>query len=215
MQPKPSLKNTFPTLIKKYSNNELLQLQLWNEIQESYSNPARHYHNLQHLQALFTQLLEVKTLIQDRDTILFSLFYHDIVYNPALQNNEQLSAEIAQERMFQIGLPNKMVTNCYEQIMATKTHVLSSNTDTNFFTDADLSILGPSREIYSTYFYAIRQEYSIYPDEAYNDGRQKVMKHFLAMDRIFKTDYFYTKLEINAKRNLMQELIVITKQQSN
>ena len=76
----------------------------------------------------------------------------------------------------------------------------------NLFTDADFSILGAHWETYSIYSQNVRKEYSIYPDLVYNPGRKKVLKHFLEMTRIYKTDYFYSKLEELAKCNLLGEL---------
>ncbi|MNJ03033.1 hypothetical protein D3C73_1632060 [compost metagenome] len=51
----------------------------------------------------------------------------------------------------------------------------------------------------------MRQEYAIYPDLVYNPGRKNVLLHFLAMDRIFKTDYFFEKYEKPARENLRKE----------
>jgi len=44
------------------------------------------------------------------------------------------------------------------------------------------------------------------PDFIYNQGRQKVLKHFLAMNQIYKTDYFFNKYESQARTNLNIEL---------
>jgi predicted metal-dependent HD superfamily phosphohydrolase len=60
--------------------------------------------------------------------------------------------------------------------------------------------------LYSDYYKNVRKEYSIYPNLLYNPGRKKVLKHFLAMGKIFKTDYFYQKFEKNARLNLQKEL---------
>ncbi|PWK27962.1 hypothetical protein LV89_01369 [Arcicella aurantiaca] len=111
--------------------------------------------------------------------------------------------------MKSIGVPLEMIELCKTQIMATKTHVLSENIDTNFFTDADLSVLGQSWEMYSEYYQNVRKEYAIYPDLIYNAGRKKVLKHFLVMERIFKTDEFYLKFEANARVNLEKELAIL------
>jgi predicted metal-dependent HD superfamily phosphohydrolase len=111
--------------------------------------------------------------------------------------------------MNQIFVPDDTIELCKTHILATKSHHQSSDTDTNFFTDADLSVLGQSWEIYSTYFKNVRKEYSIYPDLLYNPGRKKVLNHFLAMDRIFKTEFFYDKFEIQAKKNLRKELEIL------
>ena len=95
--------------------------------------------------------------------------------------------------MHQVSAPQETIVLCKEQILATKSHVKSTDSDTNFFTDADLSVLGQSWEVYSIYYKNVRKEYSIYPDLLYNPGRKKVLQHFLSMARIFKTEF--------AKRN--------------
>jgi predicted metal-dependent HD superfamily phosphohydrolase len=121
-------------------------------------------------------------------------------------DNEEKSAGVAESRMKQVSVPESIIKNCKEQILATKKHLDNSDTDTNYFTDADLSILGQDWNMYSEYYRNVRKEYSIYPDLIYNPGRKKVLKHFLDMERIFKTEYFYSKFEQQAKINIQMEL---------
>lgn len=200
------LKETFTELLTNYSDNNSLTNELWTEIEKNYSNKKRHYHTLQHLDNLLVQLTEVKDEIQNWETILFTLYYHDIVYSSLKSDSEEKSAELAGKRMKQIAAPDETIELCKNQILATKSHNKSSDSDTNYFTDADLSVLGQSWERYSIYCQNIRKEYSIYPDLIYNLGRKKVLNHFLSMKRIFKTDHFYKKFEIQAKENITEEL---------
>ncbi len=80
------------------------------------------------------------------------------------------------------------------------------NSDANYFTDADLSILGQDWEIYTQYYKNVLKEYAIYPNRIYNSGRKKVLQHFLTMKNIFKTEYFYQKFEETARRNIQKEI---------
>jgi predicted metal-dependent HD superfamily phosphohydrolase len=200
------LKNTFVELLTTYTDDNNLINVLWNEIEKNYSSKKRHYHTLQHLENLLVRLTEIKEELKNWDVILFSLYYHDIVYNSLKSDNEEKSAELAEKRMKQISVSKESIELCEKQILATKLHVKSDDIDTNYFTDADLSILGQTWEIYSLYYKNVRKEYSFYPDFIYNPGRKKVINHFLKMDRIFKTDFFYNKFEISAKKNLQKEL---------
>jgi predicted metal-dependent HD superfamily phosphohydrolase len=138
--------------------------------------------------------------------MLFTLFYHDLFYNALKSDNEEQSALIAEKRMKQICAPQEAIDDCKRQILATKAHLDDSDKDTNLFTDADLSILGHDWETYSGYYKSVRKEYSLYPDLIYNPGRKKVLKHFLNMGRIYKTDYFYLRFEEQAKGNLLREM---------
>lgn len=203
------LKQTFIGLLTNYTGDDHLRDELWAEIEKNYSSKNRHYHTLQHLDNLLTQLTDVKSGIHNWETILFTLYYHDIIYNSLKSDNEEKSAILAEKRMKHLAVPNDKIELCKNQILATKSHIKSSDRDTNYFTDADLSILGQPWEKYSLYYNNVRKEYSIYPELIYNTGRKKVLNHFLAMDRIFKTDFFYNKFEMQAKRNLTNELNIL------
>ena len=200
------LKETFIELLTNYTDSDNLTDELWTEIEKNYTNKKSHYHTLQHLNNLLTQLTEVKDQIQNWNTILFTLYYHDIVYNSLKSDNEEKSAELAEKRLKKISVSITTIELCKNQILATKSHIKSTESDTNYFTDADLSILGQNCETYSLYYKNVRKEYSIYPDFVYNPGRKKVLNRFLSMDRIYKTDFFFFKFENQAKRNLTNEL---------
>jgi len=200
------LKETFTKLLSKYTDDNRLTNILWTEIEKNYTGKKRHYHTLQHLDNLYSQLTIVKEEIKNWETILFTLYYHDIIYNATKSDNEEKSAELAEKRMKEISVSSNIIEQCKEQILATKSHHKSIDSDTNYFTDADLSVLGKSWETYALYYKNVRKEYAIYPAFIYNPGRKKVLNHFLSMDRIFKTDFFYNKFETQAKQNLQREL---------
>ncbi|MGL4630112.1 MAG: HD domain-containing protein [Leadbetterella sp.] len=200
------LKDTFVLLLRHFADNTRIIDDLWFEIETKYSHKRRHYHTLEHLSGVLSQLEEVKDKIHDWETVLFTLFYHDVVYNVLKSDNEEKSAQFAEERLSKLGVSIHKIHQCKLQIVATKSHQESSCQDTNYFTDADLSVLGQSWDLYSMYIKNIRKEYAIYPDFMYNPGRKKVLNYFLAMDRIFKTHHFYDKFEIAARQNLIREI---------
>jgi len=200
------LKDTFIALVSNYTNDKSLINKLWEEIEKSYSSKRRHYHTLSHLENLLSQLIEIKDKINNWETVLFTLYYHDVVYHALNSDNEEKSAELAEKRMKQLSVSAEIIENCKAQILATKKHQSNSDSDTNYFTDADLSVLGQSWETYKDYYQNVRKEYSIYPSIIYNPGRKKVLHHFLDMERIYKTEYFHAKFESQAKQNLRNEL---------
>jgi len=200
------MKEIFYSLVSNYTRDQNRKEELWREIETNYSKKTRHYHTLAHLQNMYNQLLEVKTLITSWETILFSLFYHDVIYNASKSNNEEKSVELAEKRMHSIGVPDLVIEQCKEQISATKKHMVSTVPDINYFIDADLSILGLGWDEYAAYFHRVRKEYFIYPDMLYNPGRRKVLQHFLQKEHIFKTGHFIYKFELQAKENLLREM---------
>ena len=151
----------------------------------------------------------IRKEIADWDTVLYATFYHDIVYISTKSNNEEKSAGVAAKWLSEINFPQDKISKCVGMILATKKHLYTGVNDTDLFTDADLSILGQPWEQYTVYFNQVRKEYSILPDLIYIPGRKKVLNHFLRMDRIFKSTYFYDKLEVQAKENLVKELTVL------
>jgi predicted metal-dependent HD superfamily phosphohydrolase len=201
-----SLSAVYSELLQRYNADEPFVTKQWLQLEKAYNARKRHYHNLQHLTTMLEVLTNVRHQIEDWDCLLFSLFYHDAVYNVLKQDNEAKSADEALKLMETLGCSKQQQKLCKAQILATKTHEISNNTDTNLFTDADLCILGMPTDIYSNYCKAIRKEYGIYPDFMYKPGRQKVVAHFLAMPRIYKTDYFFEEFEEQARRNLQNEL---------
>ena len=70
--------------------------------------------------------------------------------------------------------------------------------------DIDLAILGAGMEEYDAYTRAIRLEYGHVPDEAFREGRAKVMGYFLSRP-IYRTPGFLPREE-RARRNITREL---------
>ncbi|UPT69921.1 MAG: hypothetical protein M0D53_12370 [Flavobacterium sp. JAD_PAG50586_2] len=176
------------------------------EIFTKYSEPKRHYHTPDHLEAMITDLKEVKDKIKDWDTTLLAVFYHDIIYKASSSNNEGDSAKLAMKRLSEIGYPAEKTAKCANMILATKQHKLSEDSDTNYLLDVDLAILGKNPEDYQKYTEQIREEYTIYADFIYASGRKKALQHFLHMDSIYKTEHFILKYEQQARINIAIEL---------
>jgi predicted metal-dependent HD superfamily phosphohydrolase len=200
------LEETFKSLVQKYNSNPIVVDNLWNEIYKNYSRKKRHYHNLTHLENLLKELIQNRAIIEDWDSILFALFYHDLVYNVLKKDNEEKSALLAVKRLTEIDVPKERIEFVKIHILATKSHEINSNNDANIFTDADLSILGSKDDDYKSYCQKIRKEYAIYPDFMYYPGRKKVLMHFLAMDKIYKTSLFRGLYEEKAIKNMKTEL---------
>ena len=198
------LKPNYLSLMKKYSDNEEYNLACWNVLSSQYSGKSRHYHNLSHIENMLQMLDEVKAEVTNIDTLLFAIYYHDIVYKATRNDNEYQSALLFEKHIAKTSFGK--ISACKMQIELTKEHLLSEDEDTNILMDLDLSILGSRSEEYYKYQKNIRKEYSIYPDFMYKKGRVKVVKSMLASGPIFKTSYFKDKLEVQARVNLENEL---------
>ncbi|HYI78647.1 MAG TPA: hypothetical protein VEW65_13585, partial [Chryseolinea sp.] len=158
------VEETFTSLILRHSDSISLAKEYYDELLQRYSERSRYYHNLNHLYHLLLQILPLGSQLDDMDAVLFALYYHDVVYRVMRRGNEERSAKLASSRLKVLGLEDSRIDRCKNHILATKSHEMSHDTDTNFFTDADLSILGKDWLTYKTYTEAIRREYAIYPN---------------------------------------------------
>lgn len=200
------LKGNFTDLCLHFTEDRSLIENLWQEIEIQYSGKGRYYHDLFHLENMFIELESVKKLIDNFSTVSFSVFYHDVIYDASSKSNEEKSASYAAERLHKMGLPQTIILKTENQILATKSHQKSDDADTNYLLDADLSILGKDSAIYFDYTRKIRKEYALYPDLLYKPGRKKVLKHFLELESIFKTEHFRDKYEQQARENIAAEI---------
>jgi len=201
-----NLRDYFFQLCSHFNQNKMLINQFWLEIEKKYTEKGRHYHNLTHLENMFSELELANDRITSFTNISFSVFYHDVIYDASSKLNEEKSTEFAKLRLEKLGVNKIDIEEVYEQILATKSHQKSGNYDTNYLLDVDLSILGKDIESYVKYTQQIRKEYSIYPDFLYKPGRRKVLHHFLELESIFKTEYFKAKYENQARKNIEFEI---------
>jgi predicted metal-dependent HD superfamily phosphohydrolase len=197
-------------LAGKYSNDKVLIDRFFREIERKYTSSRRHYHNLHHIQALLQFCETYAGQLQDRDVVMFSVFYHDIIYNVLRKDNEPRSARLAVKRLQALGVPAAKVEQIKLFIEATQTHTVSSNvtntTDLKLFLDFDMSILGAGWDDYEAYTHQVRREYRIYPDKLYYPGRQQFLQHCLQTEFIFQTRVFREGYEARARANMAREL---------
>ncbi|KAJ3113862.1 hypothetical protein HK098_007533, partial [Nowakowskiella sp. JEL0407] len=140
---------------------------LFTKVVSCYSEPQREYHTVSHVIDLLDNF---KLYVLDggtvnwREGVLFAILFHDIVYNPLIDNNEDESIKVFKEYCHSES-PDLDSTNIQwisYMIACTKKHailpvieysdklahvdVLKLEFDTKLFLDLDLGVLGKSRE---------------------------------------------------------------------
>jgi predicted metal-dependent HD superfamily phosphohydrolase len=199
-----TVQEAFQSIITRYTHDTALAGTLWTEVDTSYSGKNRHYHTLAHLDNFYTQLRKCRQEVADWETLVVAMVYHDVVYNSTDHRDEERSADLAVQRLQEIHFPAAQVEKCRLLILATKSHALSTDKDTNLFNDADMSILGLSLPVYQAYVTNVGLEYAQYPN--FKAGRKKVLGYFLEMKQIFKTDFFHGLYEAQARQNIAWEI---------
>ena len=177
----------------------------------AYSEPHRHYHTLSHIADLL-HLLGQHDGIADSDAVTLAILFHDAIYDPARQDNELASANLAREQLTLPGFPDRLIAKVERYILATQ-HGASLSTegdaDLQMLLDLDLSVLAATPDRYDAYAQAIRHEYAAVPDELYRPGRRRVLEGFLARPQIYRTEQLRALWEAPARANLSGEIAAL------
>jgi predicted metal-dependent HD superfamily phosphohydrolase len=185
---------------------------------ERYSEPHRKYHNVEHVSDVITCALACSTPLKNRSNVALALLYHDAVYDPTSKSNEADSASLATDAIRQVhddggrgeGAEGPDPLEVQRLIMLTCHSAVepdaSTDPDGAIVVDSDLSILGAATDRFSRYDADIREEYGHVPDAAFRVGRAKVLASFLERPRIFVTDEFRGRFELQARHNLTAAL---------
>jgi predicted metal-dependent HD superfamily phosphohydrolase len=169
----------------------------------AYTAPNRHYHNLAHVEDCLDQLARVDGLSAAERAILeAAIWWHDVVYDPTRSDNEELSAQLAEQ-----NLAAEMRQEVGRLIRLTKTHHVEANDRLGaILISIDLSILAAEPKRYDAYAAAIRKEFAHVPEAAYRAGRSDELKRFAARPVIFPDSAFARVLDRKARDNLAREL---------
>ena len=176
------------------------------DLETRYAEEHRHYHTVQHLDECWEHTEQVRGAFEKADWVLLALLYHDVIYRPEMQNNEEASAEHLAEQLGPF-LSSECTEMCARMIKATKSHQATGHPDTDLLLDIDMSSLGAEPTRYCEYAdHVARECVPVYGETAYRSGRAAMcLTPTLKRTRIFFTESF-EHLETSARRNLTEEL---------
>ena len=172
-------------------------------LKQKYSEKHRFYHNLGHINKCLRELNEYvlnnSILLNE---IEFAVWYHDILYDPKKQDNEEESVKIAQDVCRESNLSATFGKTVEKLILSTKHLKEPEELYEKIIVDVDLAILGSDTIQYDEYESNIRNEYSFVNNLDFAIGRKNILKRFIEKKHIFNTEYFQNKYEIIARNNL-------------
>jgi predicted metal-dependent HD superfamily phosphohydrolase len=181
---------------------------LFAELMRRYSEPHRHYHTLEHVDACLTWLDWMAGSARRPAEVALSLWFHDAVYHPGRNDNERASAELARHVLGGMGAPIAAVERVAASIAATEHHRAVSS-DGALVVDLDLSILGAEPHAYDEFERRVREEYVLVPIDPYRRGRERVLRGFLGRPRIYHTAAMHELLEAPARSNLERAITAL------
>lgn len=171
-----------------------------------YSEPHRKYHTLQHLSECIENLEAALPFAERAGEIEIALWFHDAIYELRSSENELQSANWAYKELIEAGAPNDSAERVHTLILATRHAALPVTPDEQLLVDADLSILGSPPDRFAEYESQVRQEYAWVPDLRFRTQRKTILKKFLDRPSIYSTAHFQTRLESQARENLLRSI---------
>ncbi|MFB6447363.1 HD domain-containing protein [Bradyrhizobium tunisiense] len=173
------------------------------ELAAAYAAPGRHYHNLSHIEDCLAALARVEGLsAAERETLSEAIWWHDVVYDPTRSDNEERSAELAEQHV-----RAELRQEVGRLIRLTRTHDVAAGDPLGaILISIDLSILGAAPARYDAYAAAIRREFNHVAEDEYRTGRARVLRHFAAREVIFPDPDFAATFDRQARANLAREL---------
>lgn len=168
----------------------------------AYSEPARHYHTLQHLAECLTEFDGARASATQPDHLAAALWFHDAIYDPRSATNEEDSAALAVECLTAAHIAPSTIAHICDLILCTKTHDPADVPDAALLIDIDLAILGQPAPRFWEYEAAIRAEYAWVPWPTYAEKRAAILSRFLQRPSLYRTEPFHTRYEAPARANL-------------
>lgn len=144
-----------------------------NIIIPKYDELHRFYHDWNHIESLLIEAIKGMGLehIHDMDDALFlAIIFHDVVYNPKLNNNEELSA-----KMFCDSYDGELKEEVSQAILDTKNHIPSNKTSEKLC-ELDLKILQSDLSSLIDYENKIFKEFQFVDWKKYKKERIEVLR---------------------------------------
>lgn len=172
-----------------------------------YEGPGRHYHTWAHIEACLKHLKSWEVVLPESPSFFVlhaALVLHDAIYNTHSDTNEEDSASLVD--LYCGSMVPEDIAEVKRLIMLTKSHRVSPlDYAGQLICDIDLAILGTYPYDYDQYVKKVRLEYGWVSDDAWREGRARLLEDFLERTYIYHTKAFWSR-EGRARHNLVREL---------
>lgn len=187
-----------------------LQTEIFEKIMVRYCEPWRHYHTFTHIYDCLHNLDDVRGHTIFPILTEGAVWFHDVVYNSKMKDNEFVSAEYAEACLVNMGVKDEYLIKNIPLFIKASTHTYKPAplTEINLFLDIDLASLGYSLKTFQDNTRDIRKEYSWVPDDTFIQERTNILANFLKRPSIYYTDFFKKKYEAQARANLSEPILI-------
>ena len=104
---------------------------MFHRLEAAYAEKHRAYHTAEHISDCLTVFDSHCAILNDKDAVELAIWFHDVIYSPYSQSNEEDSATLASEFLLAACASGQLISNVSRLIIATKHSVpLRSNDET-------------------------------------------------------------------------------------
>jgi len=153
----------------------LTELKFNPEIILRYNEAHRYYHTIEHIQDVLTKLKEKG--FEKNDELFLAAVFHDIVYNPKSNTNEEDSAALFLSESKSSSLSTEQKEHIKNLILDTKSHKPSVKFSEEFIA-IDLSVFDGTLGDLIKYEKQIFKEFQFVDYKTYKTKRIEVLNHF-------------------------------------
>lgn len=174
-------------------------------LERRWAEPHRHHHGPEHLAEVLAALDALAWAGEpfDTDTVRTAAWFHDAVYDPLRDDNEERSAMLAVELLG----GSDAAAEVARLVRLTSEHLVRAGDDNAAaLCDADLSVLGADPPRYRRYADAVRREYAHVSDTEFRAARARILAGFLERERLYATPSGRAWWEASARANLTAEI---------
>jgi predicted metal-dependent HD superfamily phosphohydrolase len=202
-------------------------MEVFDDLVGRHRQPHRRYHGLRHIvwvlrhsRRLEAAIAECRDSVSGYDgtAVTAAACFHDAVYDPRADDNEERSAELAEAQLASLGWEPARRRAVAELIRATAGHLFDPPGDAAgspwelpILLDADLAVLGSEPAAYAAYVNGVRSEYAHLSASEWIEGRSMVVGRLLARSSLYATEPAATWWEERARANLAAELAALSR----
>ena len=182
--------------------------QVWEVLAKGYTEPHRRYHDIGHLEHCLHGLDLAATVAHDPGTLELAIWFHDLVYEPGAEDNEERSAEVF-SRLMEPFLTPEHIDRARQLILTTMHRVQPHGGDERFIADIDLSSLAKPWPQFLADSENLRAEEPDKSDEDFFGGKVRFHRSLLQRQRLFNTVPFQLRHEAQARENIKRFLALL------
>lgn len=153
------------------------------ELPIRWSEPTRHYHNVNHLIDIIADIQEHRDFKYlstfEKQALLLAAFFHDVIYDPKREDNEDQSIKYFLSSY--TGKSPAMSKTVCELIETTKHRKRPLNKLKKIFWESDNAKFSGSYENFLKNEKLIRKEYSFVPAEQYKEKRIEILQNSMGL----------------------------------